>query len=198
MKFKESKLAHTYLDGLEGLEIGASAHNPFGLNTKNVDYTEDIDVFKQEQIRLCGESAKVDIIASGDDIPVDDKSHDFVISSHAIEHFVDPIKTLKEWKRIATKYIFIVIPNKERTFDKDRKVTDLRDLLDRHSMNLTHEDIVDPNYKYFNGVSPRYGHYNVWDTPSFLRLLKNMEFNVVSYKNIDDKVGNGSTFVIKL
>ena len=31
IKFAESKLAHQFLDGLTGLEIGGSAHNPFGL-----------------------------------------------------------------------------------------------------------------------------------------------------------------------
>ena len=39
MKFKESALAHRLLDGLEGIEIGGSAHNPFGLKTRNVDYS---------------------------------------------------------------------------------------------------------------------------------------------------------------
>jgi hypothetical protein len=33
MKFMESKLAHQYLDGLKGIEIGGSAHNSFGLDT---------------------------------------------------------------------------------------------------------------------------------------------------------------------
>jgi hypothetical protein len=31
MKFREHALAHKFLDGLKGLEIGAAAHNPFGL-----------------------------------------------------------------------------------------------------------------------------------------------------------------------
>ena len=31
MKFKESKLAHKHLDGKWGIEVGQSAHNPFGL-----------------------------------------------------------------------------------------------------------------------------------------------------------------------
>ena len=37
MKFRESAIAHKYLDGLKGIEIGGSAHNPFGLDTINVD-----------------------------------------------------------------------------------------------------------------------------------------------------------------
>ncbi len=34
--FRESALAHRYCRGT-GLEIGGAAHNPFGLNTLNVD-----------------------------------------------------------------------------------------------------------------------------------------------------------------
>ena len=34
--FPEHWLAHELLDGLTGLEIGAAAHNPFGLTTRNV------------------------------------------------------------------------------------------------------------------------------------------------------------------
>lgn len=72
-----------------------------------------------EEVKICGEALPVDIVAPGDALPLPDKSVDFVLSSHVIEHFFDPIKTLKEWERVATKYIFIIFPNKERTFDKD-------------------------------------------------------------------------------
>jgi hypothetical protein len=56
MKFKESQLAHKYLDGLEGLEIGGSAHNSFGLNTKNIDITDSVDtIYKRDEEEICGE-----------------------------------------------------------------------------------------------------------------------------------------------
>jgi len=54
MKFKESALAHKLLDGLDGLEIGGSAHNSFGLKTRNVDNTAELTCFQQEAIKLCG------------------------------------------------------------------------------------------------------------------------------------------------
>lgn len=75
MKFKESVLAHSLLDGLKGVEIGASAHNPFGLDTVNVDrYPGDDTVFKKEEIKLCGHAAAVDVVAPGDKLPFPDKS----------------------------------------------------------------------------------------------------------------------------
>ena len=52
---KESALAHEYLDGLSGIEIGGSSHNSFGLDTKNVDYTDSLDtIFKKAEIENVG------------------------------------------------------------------------------------------------------------------------------------------------
>ena len=51
MKFKNSELATKLLSNLSGIEIGASAHNSFNLNTKNVDYSDDYTtIFKKEEI----------------------------------------------------------------------------------------------------------------------------------------------------
>ena len=134
MKFKESALAHQLLDGLEGLEIGGSAHNSFGLKTRNVDNTDELTCFKQEEIKLCGESLPVDIVSPGDQLPLEDNSVDFVISSHVIEHFPDPIKALREWYRVVKPggYLYIIAPHKERTFDKERPRSTLSELIERH------------------------------------------------------------------
>jgi SAM-dependent methyltransferase len=110
IRFPESRLAHKYLDGLSGIEIGGSAHNPFGLKTRNIDYTDSMEtVFKREEQRLCGEAMPVDIIAGGDELPLPDESEDFVISSHVLEHFPDPIKALKEWLRVVRKGGYILV-----------------------------------------------------------------------------------------
>ena len=187
-KFRESKLAHQFLDGLQGLEIGGSAHNSFGLKTRNVDFCADLDtIFKKEEIRMCGEMMKVDIVASGDNLPLPDNSEDFVISSHVIEHFFDPIKTIEEWLRVVRPggYIFIVAPHKERTFDKNRPRTPLQELLDRHSGRIP-TPAVDTH-----------GHYSVWITEDMLELSRHMRWNVVAHLDVDDKVGNGFTILLQ-
>ena len=121
--FPDSRLAHHYLDGLWGLEIGGSSHNPFHLNTLNVDYTDDYStIYKQAEIEVSGSYMKVDIVAPGDDLPFKNNTLDFVISSHVIEHFYDPIKAVEEWLRVVKPggFVYIIAPHKERTFDRDR------------------------------------------------------------------------------
>ncbi len=186
IKFPESRLAHKYLDGLAGLEIGGSAHNPFGLNTRNVDYTAETNQYKKLEEKFVGQALPVDIVAPGDNIPLPDESQDFVISAHVIEHFPDPIKALKEWYRLIRKggYIFMIVPHKERTFDKDRPRTTLQELIDRHEGRI----VPTPNPD---------DHYSVWITQDMVELVEYLGWNIVEAQDVDDKVGNGFTIVIQ-
>ncbi len=181
-KFKESALAHKYLDGLKGVEIGGAAHNPFGLDTINVDILPE-SVYQQKQIEIGLEPMKIDVVASGDDLPFDDKSYDFVISSHVIEHFYDPIKALLEWQRVAKKYIFIICPHKERMFDRDKAATTLNELIKRHKTPI---------------IQTNFAHQSYWHEIAFLMLCDHIGFKNTKVWPVDDKVGNGFTVVIKL
>jgi hypothetical protein len=49
--FKESRRAHRLLDGLIGIEIGASSHNSYGLTTINIDYTDSETPFNQYSVK---------------------------------------------------------------------------------------------------------------------------------------------------
>ncbi len=131
--FPESKLAHKYLDGKKGLEIGSGAHNPFGLDSLNVS-PDDSHTFEfhDAEIRLCGYYAAVDIVASGDDIPVADQSQDYVISSHVFEHFPNPIRALLEWHRVTKNggTIFIIAPKRDaHPLDRERPVSTINELI---------------------------------------------------------------------
>jgi SAM-dependent methyltransferase len=204
MRFKESALAHKYLDGLKGIEIGGSAHNSFGLDTKNVDYTADMTtVFKDMEEKMCGEKMPVDIIAEGDDLPLEDNSVDFVISSHVIEHFFDPIKAIEEWLRVVKPggYIFTICPKQDADPLETRPRTKLEELLKRHSGELKPED-VDMDTKHdksvINGMPfNERGHWTVWACTDMLELCKYLNLNVVEYQTVDDKVQNGFTVVIQ-
>lgn len=91
----ESALAHKLLDNLTGIEIGAAVHNPFCLNSLNVDFSSHDNCFQNHSVDKFGMVAEVDVVAHGDSLPFENNSQDFVISSHVIEHFYDPAKAIK-------------------------------------------------------------------------------------------------------
>lgn len=187
--FKESELAHKLLDGLTGVEVGEAVHNGFGLNTINVDRVShthpDFAPYRNEQMRLCGDVSPVDVVAPGDKLPFPDKSYDFVISSHVIEHFYDPIAAIKEWARVATKYIYIICPLRDALpSDVDKPLTTLEEHIARHE-----------------GDEPKLSsdeHHSRWTPESFVAMCEHYGFNVSHVQDIDDKVGNGFTIVIDL
>ncbi len=192
--FRESELAHKYCLG-RGIEVGGSAHNPFGLETRNVDLTDSMEtVFKLSEIEMCGQALAVDIVAPGDELPLPDGSEDFVVSSHVLEHFHNPIKALLEWYRVIRPggIIFAIVPHKERTFDKDRPRTTLAHLIEdyRNEATVPHPDVVE-------------GHDHVWITEDALQLVVwirdelDVRWEVVEYQDTDDKVGNGFTIVLR-
>jgi SAM-dependent methyltransferase len=184
--FPESQLAHDLLDGLVGLSVGDSAHNDWGLDTTSVDYTDSMDtVFKKEEIRLCGEARSVDIVANGDNIPVADKSFDFVISSHVIEHFFDPIKAIKEWVRIARKYVFIICPQPDADpTDRGKLITGLQELVQRHTGETPWPEVDD------------HRHWTRWTCETFREMCAAYGWHVSHWQDPDDKVGNGFAVMI--
>ena len=191
MKTRNSKIVNKYLYGLKGIEIGGASHADFGIDAINIDILDrknsNININNSYQIQICGYFKEVNLISKGDDLPFKDNTVDFVFTSHVIEHFYDPIKALKEWYRVIKKggYIFIIAPHKERTLDKDRERTTLKELIDRHQGILQADNQS-------SGT-----HHSVWITEDFLELCEYLHLNVIEYQDIDDAVGNGFTIVIK-
>lgn len=198
MQFPLSALANHYLKDKRGIEIGGSYHNRFGLKTLNVDYTDKFTIFKQEEVKICGLSMNVDIVAEGDDLPFKDNVWDFVINSHVLEHFFDPINAIEEWMRVIKPggYLFMIIPHKERTFDNVKERTTLAEIIERHKGNIPLPPF-DENYEGDVELYYRCIHHNIWITEDVLELCKYMNLNVVDYQDVDDKVGNGFTIVIR-
>jgi SAM-dependent methyltransferase len=176
------ELAARYLDGLSGIEIGAAAHNRYPVDAINVDRAAiPHHSYEEEQLRLAGEVATVDLVAEGDRLPLPDKSTDFVLASHVIEHFPDPVGALLEWERVATKYILIVVPHHERTFDSGRPLTSVDELMRRHEEGFT---------------SGEDRHWSVWDCAGFVALCREIGLEVVATEDPDRKVGNGFAVVV--
>lgn len=179
---RDSALAHSYLDGLRGVEIGGAAHNAFNLDTVNVDRTESMDtVYKREELELAGKAMAVDVVARGDELPFADDEFDFVLASHVIEHMPDPVKALREWIRVARRFVYLVVPHRDRTFDRDRPVTPVEELVERHAAG-------------FQSGEDR--HWSVWTAESFVELCERLALPIVEVQDPDDKQGNGFAVVI--
>jgi SAM-dependent methyltransferase len=178
----DSALAHRWLDGLHGLEIGGAAHNDFHLDTINADRFGTPDtVFKAEELRACGRAMPVDVVAPGDVLPFPDDAFDFVLASHVLEHFPDPVRAMEEWRRVARRLLFLVIPHRDRTFDRDRPLTPLSELVARHARGFR---------------SPEDRHWSVWTLASFLPLCDHLGLPVLDALDPDDKTGNGFMVVL--
>jgi SAM-dependent methyltransferase len=179
---KRSTFVSSYLDGLKGVEIGAASHNRFFLDAINVDrYAGDATKYKRLERRLAWRTAKVDVVANGDELPFEANSYEFVFASHVIEHFPDPIRALCEWVRVARRYVVVVVPHRDRTFDAGRPLTTVDELVRRNGENFTSEEDI---------------HWSVWTCESFLEMCDAIGLRVVDHQDPDDKVGNGFTVVI--
>jgi SAM-dependent methyltransferase len=54
-------------------------------------------------------------------------SYDLVLSSHCIEHIANPLRALREWRRVCILggYLCLVVPHRDGTFDRRRPVTSI-------------------------------------------------------------------------
>lgn len=198
MKFNEHALAHHWCQG-EGLEIGAAAHNPFGLRTRNVALREPF--YERAQFEMCGEVATIDIVASAESIPLDNASQDFIVSSHVIEHLPDPVRALIEWDRLLKPggICFIVHPLRTAMAgDEQRQLTTVEHYLEDYERR--HDRDTHPLESVTGGVG---GHYHVASAESFGELVNVLNArSLLSWEQVameprDTKVGNGFTLVYR-
>ena len=176
------KLARSYLAGLKGVEIGGAAQHDFGVDALNIDRYGSMDtVYKRAEREAWGYAKPVDIVAPGHELPLADKSVDFVLASHVIEHIPDPIAALEEWNRVARRYLFLVIPHRDRTFDRDRPLTPLAELVERHETGFSSEEDR---------------HWSVWTCETFLELCDHVGLEVLECRDPDIKGGNGFALVL--
>lgn len=200
-KFRQSAFAHKHLDGLKGIEIGGSAHNDFGLDTVNVDWTDSMDtIFKDEEFRICGERMPVDIVAEADRLTmIPDSSYDFLLNSHVIEHIPDTIGCIEEWHRVVKPggLILFVVP-----------IRDLGHAVDKIAPYVTTAELFE-DYRTKQTVATKpvpeghgeRGHFHQWNYNLFQLMLANFfstRLKEVDSLEVDDKVGNGSMHLYRV
>jgi ubiquinone/menaquinone biosynthesis C-methylase UbiE len=123
----------------------------------------------------------VDVIARAGELPFGEDSYDFVLASHVLEHIPDPIAALREWTRVARRYVLIILPQPTNEFDAHRQLTTADELLERHREG-------------FSSTEDR--HWNVWSSGSFRALCEQLGLQVVEAQDPDDKRGNGFAVVL--
>ena len=150
------KAALRFVEGKAGLEIGGpSAVFERGLTplpiydrvgsldncdlARNTAWASHADVYTFSRNKLPGKNIFRD---ASDLSSIADQSYDFILSSHNLEHFANPVKALREWKRVARPggALILVLPNYRRTFDHHRMPTAVDHMFDDFERNTTEDD----------------------------------------------------------
>lgn len=193
MIFPESKLAHKYCKG-KGIEIGAAAHNPFGLeNCLFLANKERVEFWRQSEISMCGKYIEPDMYGDAENIPLEDNTLDYLLSSHVIEHVPNPVKAFLEWNRVLKNngIIFMIFPKRDADpNDVNRPVSEIEDFINQydHPQPLTDENC----------------HIWIFTLETMVNLIDycnenyNLGWNIIDYQETDDKVGNGHCVVCRV
>jgi hypothetical protein len=193
MKFKESELAHKYCKG-NGVELGAASHNPFNLeDCVNVAPQIDEKFYSESQVKMGEKPQVIDLYGTADNIPVEDHSIDYVISSHVVEHVPDLIGAFLEWNRALKDYgiIFIIAPKRDALpSDIGRPLSKIEAFEEAHV----------PENK---GKVDTDNHIWVFSITLMVELVNycnekhNLRWEILEALETDDKVGNGMCMVCR-
>jgi len=149
----------------------------------------------------------VDYIADAHELPkINDASMDYVCSSNVLEHLTNPIKAILEWMRILKPggIIWLKIPDKRKTFDKNRARTKLDHLIIDYKNGVPFDDPTHVDDHNNNSVPPRkekhpYVHNHVWILEDIIELFnyinkKYVPLNIACYN--ENKCKNAQDFWI--
>jgi len=129
-------LSSLYLNG-DGIEIGSlnwPMPVPPNANVRYADAfsTEDL---KRNWPQFADRLKPIDIVTDVQNLTgIADQSLDFIIANHVIEHTEDPIGALIHLHRVLKEggILFMSLPDKRYTFDKDRPITTYSHLVKDH------------------------------------------------------------------
>ena len=130
-------LAARYLRG-NGIEIGGLGRTlpvPPAANVKYLDRYDQDGLYKNFPEMARKKIVVPDIVDDGETLSkVPANSLDFLIANHVVEHFQDPIEFFHNAMRVlrAGGVLFMALPEKTKTFDRDRPVTSFAHLVADH------------------------------------------------------------------
>src|ERR1700744_419573 len=73
-----------------------------------------------------------------------DHTYDFILSSHNLEHFANPVKALQEWKRVTRPggALVVILPDYSKTFDHRRTPTSVDHLFEDFKQETQEDDLT--------------------------------------------------------
>lgn len=226
-KFKSRSELTKYLSG-SGIEIGA-LQIPLDITNSNVKSVKYVDRFDNETLRKHYPElsnlnlVKPDIIDNGEElVKITDNSIDFIIANHFIEHTQNPIGTILNWysKLRTGGIIFLAVPDKKKTFDKNREITSLSHLIDDNNCSKSTLKVKNYNhfYEWVRYVQQKDGielennynklikidysiHFHVFVFESFVKVINyisknlNTRIKIIDYSNTEP---NSNEFILIL
>jgi SAM-dependent methyltransferase len=177
-----------------GIEIGA-LHQPLtipaGATARYVDRMATADLRGHYGELAALPLVEVDIIDNGESLAtVGNRSQDFVIANHFLEHCQDPFRTLQNHFRVLKPggVLFMAVPDKRWSFDADRPCTPvdhlMRDYLEgpawskrahfeewsRLVNKRTDEAVVAEEVRHLINIDYSI-HFHVWGAPELLDFI---------------------------
>jgi SAM-dependent methyltransferase len=131
-----------------------------------------------------------------------DATYDFVISSNCLEHIANPLKALREWRRVLAPggALLLVLPRRSATFDHRRPVTPLQHMIEDFENDVAEDDLThlpeilelhdlrrDPragdrqafHKRSLDNVNNRCLHHHVFDLTTAQGIVKRAGFRVL-------------------
>jgi SAM-dependent methyltransferase len=166
----------------KGIEIGSCGKHM----VKGSILVDLVDDFSSEH------PYKVDYVSDAHDLPkIEGSSLDYVCASHVLEHLTDPIKAISEWLRILKPggILWLRIPDKRKTFDRNRERTKLSHLIDDFKKSVPVDDPTHVRDNNENTDPPRNGahpyiHNHVWVPEDISELFDYINANRIPIETI--------------
>ena len=105
---------------------------PPGTRVKYLDRYDRAGLYANFPEMAGSKIVEPDIVGNAETLStVADESQDFLIANHVAEHFQNPICFFHNAARVLKRggVLFLALPEKSRTFDRDRPVTEFRHLV---------------------------------------------------------------------
>ena len=97
----------------------------------------------------------------GAQLPYRDKSVDIIVSNHCLEHILNPLEAVKDWKRVARKKVIITVPNNP--------------VISEHPAHLYSWSLV----SFKNFLSKIFPEVKVWVNSPMHEMMQNRVFNEI-------------------